>query len=105
MDDSYLISVSPTIARSIKANVESLKLEASTPAQSDRRSLRECLLIIDDKEHSLCVPEGRGSIELWKSFDGTHTLKSSDLQHVFVCDNATLHENDELSTSSEIQHW
>lgn len=40
MDDSYLISVSPTIARSIKANVESLKLEASTPAQSDRRSLR-----------------------------------------------------------------
>ena len=39
----------------------------------------ECLLIIDDKEHSLCVPEGRGSIELWKSFDGTHTLKSSDL--------------------------
>ena len=40
MDDSYLISVSPTIARRIKANVESLKLEASTPAQSDRRSLR-----------------------------------------------------------------
>jgi hypothetical protein len=40
MDDSFLISLIPSMARQIKANRESLKLEVSAPVQSDKPSTR-----------------------------------------------------------------
>lgn len=74
-------------------------------SSTELMKLTECSIIIDEQDHSLCVPKGRRSVELWKSFDGTHTLKSSDMQHFFVSDNAKIHESDESTSSTEIQHW
>lgn len=79
MDDSFILSLSPHVATRIKENSESQKVELQA---SREHAKRECTLVVKDITSRLSTSDGHEFVEIWKSFDGVHSLKSSDVQYL-----------------------
>lgn len=77
MDDTYLVSVTSEIASSIRENVRALSVEIEG---TDGDGFK---LIVDKHMHRCEVPTNC-TVELWKSLDGVHSLKSNDMQRALI---------------------
>lgn len=49
--------------------------------------------------------EGAGATELWKSFDGTHSLKSNDIERFVVRIDAEIKNDVKPHTAKRAQDW
>jgi len=93
MDDTYLVSVTSEIASSIRENVRALSVEIEG---TDGDGFK---LIVDKHMHRCEVPTNC-TVELWKSLDGVHSLKSNDMQRALISEAESQRLNLDRS-----QHW
>jgi hypothetical protein len=110
MDDTYLVSVTSEIASSIRENVRALSVEIEGTDGDGKIDTALYLyttqlwasgfkLIVDKHMHRCEVPTNC-TVELWKSLDGVHSLKSNDMQRALISEAESQRLNLDRS-----QHW
>ena len=61
--------------------------------------------LVDGAVHNMWHLEGVGATELWKSFDGTHALKSNDIERFVVPIDAEIKTDVKPHTAKRAQDW
>ena len=62
-------------------------------------------LLVDGAVHDMWHLEGHGATELWKSFDGTPSLKSNDIEHFVVRTDTEVKSDYKPLTAKKAQDW
>jgi len=81
MDDAYLVSLTASAAGLVKATDVQLR-HVSRVDQGE--SLSGSHLVIGDRKYRLRQVDKQLNLEVWKSLDGVHSLKSGDLHQLIA---------------------
>ena len=116
MDDSFLLSVPIPLATTIKESNGDTHIELRDHhgqgehhllviALALKRQLAGHSLAVDNIENALIQNEGQSSVEIWKSFDGLHSLKSADVQNFTICCEHMKAVHEHTKVVNQGQHW
>jgi len=114
MDDSFLLSIPTSLATTFKENNRARIELREHPVTGGQNFVVYAFalnqfsghsLAVDNIENRLIRNEAQSSTEIWKSFDGLHSLKSADTQNFTVCYQHTAAAHEQKKVVNQGQQW